>query len=304
MPSYVNRSAVSPEERVTMLGLYQQGHSTIVIGRQLGRSGVCVAKHVKRAGGIIRNASRRVARNEVKEDYFSSIDTPTKAYLLGLTYSDGNVYKNRYALRLQERDRQVLELAKIEIGYTGTLYKQRRRKKNRQDLICLCVCRKEFVAHLLDKGVIPNKTSKLTFPTCVPEPLIVHFVHGLFDGDGCITLNRRVAKTGNTELRCTVDIAGTRAVLEGVQRYFITLGIEGKLYPCPTNVLSARLKYRGLRSIRAVNHLYRNRQHVFIRRKYLKYQSIVESFADPHRYQCLSTRQTLDDAFSILRSSP
>ena len=48
---------------------------------------------------------------DIIENYFENIDTPNKAYILGLFFSDGTVSKNgnQIALSLQARDKHLLD---------------------------------------------------------------------------------------------------------------------------------------------------------------------------------------------------
>lgn len=66
----------------------------------------------------------------LKTDYFSSIDSPKKAYWLGFLYTDGSVdhYRStgRVRLQLQERDRHILEEYKEDLGLDCTLIEDKR----------------------------------------------------------------------------------------------------------------------------------------------------------------------------------
>ena len=84
---------------------------------------------------------------EIDEDYFEVIDTPNKAYSLGLIYSDGNVSKNgtQFSISLQARDRDVLDKLNAEFGGNRPLQFLELSKKNInwQDQYVLCIaCKK------------------------------------------------------------------------------------------------------------------------------------------------------------------
>ncbi len=292
-------SRVSFEEHQLMIDMYLSGHSTYIIRKKIKRSTQCISKHLKRAGIILRDKSdQRTGQHKVNAKYFEYIDTPTKAYLLGMIYADGNVYKNRFRLALQERDRSFLEKVKEEIGYEGPLGTEYRNPPH-QNLTILSISRKEFVNNLKTKGVIPDKTQKLTFPSFLSEDLFIYFVHGLFDGDGCINLSKKRMLTGNVELRCQVDIAGCYVLLESIQNLFNKYNIPSKLYHSP-NKLSGRLKFRGLNSLKIMNLFYKNEQPLYLSRKYESYVMIVKEFVNTRKNRPISTQKVLDESISII----
>lgn len=55
---------------------------------------------------------------DINENYFNQIDTPNKAYILGLLYADGNrsSRSNTISIRLQESDKNILENIKKELN--------------------------------------------------------------------------------------------------------------------------------------------------------------------------------------------
>ena len=62
--------------------------------------------------------TNRVNRR-IRSDYFSSIDSPEKAYWLGLLFTDGSVdhygHTGRIRLQLQEQDIDILEKFKEDL---------------------------------------------------------------------------------------------------------------------------------------------------------------------------------------------
>lgn len=134
---------------------------------------------------------------EININYFDTIDSPNKAYILGFIYADGHCcfdeIKHRYYLRicLKEDDKQILDNIKNELEYTGDIYhidlsKRRANGVNASDQECLNINNK-YIAQSLNKlGVINNKTYFLKFPNFLQEDLFQHFIRGLSDGDGCI----------------------------------------------------------------------------------------------------------------------
>lgn len=89
---------------------------------------------------------------------------------------------------------------------------------------------KHFHDTLIEKGCVPNKSLILTFPDkslFSSEDLIIHFIRGYIDGDGCITYG------------CTgysiISIIGTKEFLDGLMELypdiFTTIYHKDKRHP-------------------------------------------------------------------------
>lgn len=175
-------------QRAVMKDLYENHRlSTWEIGREMGYLNVCVINNLRRAGVRLRNRSDANKTFEINRDYLRKIDTPTKAYLLGFFYADGNLHKDSFTIALQERDRYVLEAMGREMGYTGGLGFRKKQAPNKQNMWALRIHDKEFAETLRQVGVVARKTSKVRFPTFIDPSLKYAFLHGLSDGDGCVS---------------------------------------------------------------------------------------------------------------------
>ena len=66
------------------------------------------------------------------EHYFDVIDTPNKAYILGLLWSDGynDVVRGQIKIQLQDRDKSVLERINIEVDSDRPLWMVQLHNKN------------------------------------------------------------------------------------------------------------------------------------------------------------------------------
>ena len=126
--------------------------------------------------------------NNFNDDYFEIIDTEDKSYFLGLLFADGNVYtaRNRVQLTLVNDDAYILEAFAKFIEYTGKMY------IDRQKYTKIILPSKKMCADLTKLGCTPNKSLTLEFPTEVPDELMCHFIRGYFDGDGHISLDKKL----------------------------------------------------------------------------------------------------------------
>lgn len=156
-------------------------------------SSTCINKIVDREG-IPRKgysiSNRKYSRNS---HYFDIIDTPNKAYILGLLYADGcNHYDSTrpyvITLSLQESDKLILDKIKDELQYEGpvrfvNLHDKNPNYKNQYVL----VINDRHMSDTLKKcGVVKAKSLTLKFPDFLPNELLRHFCRGYFDGDGNI----------------------------------------------------------------------------------------------------------------------
>lgn len=139
------------------------------------------------------------------ETYFSSIDTPHKAYLLGFITADGAIVNEVLSIEVHQDDVAVLEFAKTQINPNATLTPTRN---------CFKVTfgAKALSRDLAKYGIIQNKSKLLTnVPVdLIPKNLLPFYFRGLIDGDGCIHKDGRVS-----------IYSGSKAFIEQVQSILV-----------------------------------------------------------------------------------
>ncbi len=145
------------------------------------------------------SSSELKRKYSIDEDYFDEINTPEKAYALGLYYSDGTVHKknNSFSISLQECDKAILDKLNNNFGGNRKLTYIELNKKNANwsNQYMFTVTSEKMRNDLIKHGCVPNKSLILKFPTTIPKHLLRDFVRGYFDGDGSIS---------KTEDRCTL----------------------------------------------------------------------------------------------------
>ena len=153
--------------------------------------------------GVSRDAKRFHRKYGLNETYFDIIDTPNKAYVLGLLHADGcnKMDKGTISIGLQESDRDLLETIRLEIGSEKPLRFIDNSNKHTfgytyENMYELQMFSKHMCEQLANKGIVPNKSLIIGFPEWLNESLIPHYIRGVFDGDGCIS---RPSK-GNTAI--------------------------------------------------------------------------------------------------------
>lgn len=187
------RLEFSEEEMEKIKKLIDDGAFLFEIAEKMGCSKGALKKRMDEHGLSLKN-NNRVNRN-IKSDYFSNIDTPEKAYWLGFLFTDGSVDKpkskgknkvqGRIRLQLQERDLEILEKFKEDLGITSKIIYD-----IRPNSTC---CSVEFVDEQIFQdlgkyGIVPRKTyvtEHIPYEK-IPEHLLPSFALGLFDGDGSL----------------------------------------------------------------------------------------------------------------------
>lgn len=203
-----NEIVFNQEQETDIIASYQNGESSVSIGKRYGTTHKPILKVLHR-NNIEISQAKMVRRYNVNENYFDVIDTQEKAYVLGLLYSDGsnNPDKSTVSISLQEEDRDLLEQVRLLIGSDKPLeyldYSKKTdfgyRYKNQFRLL---VFSKHICDSLTRLGVIKNKSLKTTFPAFLERSLIPHFIRGVYDGDGSVYMQCK--STNNHAITLTI----------------------------------------------------------------------------------------------------
>ena len=135
---------------------------------------------------------------DVKDDFFSVIDTEEKAYILGFLIADGSIdrKRGRITLKLKEEDKYMVEAVKNIIAPQYKLSKDSSNLKylNGVDKTFISyraeIKSDQLVSDLIALGVNPRKTSNEVLPL-IDKRFEHHMIRGIFDGDGSISANTR-----------------------------------------------------------------------------------------------------------------
>lgn len=204
------------EQKKLICDLYEEYGSTVKVGEKFGVGHKVIAKVLKEFGIARTAASKR--KYALNEHYFDEIDTPNKAYIFGFLMADGcnNKSKSTISMSLEEKDKEILDKIRMEIGserplefidYTnkhdfGYTY------KNQYRLLMFSI----HMCEVLEQyGMIPNKSLIAEFPV-LPASLVKHFIRGLFDGDGSV-YRSKYKKTRNS-YQHTLTITSTFSMCE------------------------------------------------------------------------------------------
>ena len=201
------------------------------------------------------SAARRIACNySIDETVFENIDTPEKAYWLGIIYSDGYIsitkYTKRFGLSVSRKDIDLLEKFKAFLKYSGEIgnYTVSGGYKVGVEYSRVAVGNNKIVEDLQKLGVEEHKSLILKK---IPDiPYKDDFIRGVIDGDGSITKANGV-----------LAIAGAHDFLQNIAEYF---NIPYRLKPDKTIWC---LSYNTKESRYITTRLYKNAS-IYLNRKY------------------------------------
>lgn len=141
---------------------------------------------------LLRKQKIEITNKKIKNyprnsNYFEKIDTPDKAYWLGMMFSDGSITKERQ-VNLELKDEE--HILKFQKAIGAKNHKINIIKDQRWSKECVCYklgLRDQKLAEDLKKyGCVPNKSYiQFDFPN-IPEEFYPDFIRGYFDGDGSV----------------------------------------------------------------------------------------------------------------------
>lgn len=128
----------------------------------------------------------RWKRDLIRHDYFAQIDSPMKAYVLGVLAADGNVLPkhHRITLELSTKDADLMEVIRDELVPGGAITTRSRRG---YDYLILAFVSRAMIDDLDALGITAAKSRTIVWPERLPLFFARDFILGYFDGDGYIT---------------------------------------------------------------------------------------------------------------------
>lgn len=160
--------------------------------------------HLKKAGVQLRNKGSKGIRDEM---FFHTIDTPQKAYLLGLIQADGSLGNNKkhrsYQISIIQKNGWFVE--RLLADFIGV------HTQGSKDHSCrvYSFAGKQWYEDLVAKGIIPNKTYDQTDAhidslwASVPLAYKWDFLRGFLDGDGTIRFFKQANAAHTKSFYCS-----------------------------------------------------------------------------------------------------
>lgn len=223
----------------------------------------------------------------IRHNFFNNINTEIQAYLLGFYAADGNVNLKRKTLRIHisKKDIEIINLYQEYICPEANIYIANPCKINgRNNIEYIC---KESISIDINSSIIVNTLINLGYGCRktflefglpkLDKDLIIHFIRGYFDGDGCITgwISKELGK--QDRFRCSFDIcSNTENILKEIKEFLYKNEIIVNInYIKRDNMY--RLKTSSKKELKKIfNLLYKN-SNFYLNRKYLKFNQYVNS---------------------------
>lgn len=251
------RKRTTVEQSIAIKALYLQGLSVKEVSLHTGISHGSVFRALDKQKGTTRSLSLSHA-SENREHLFLDTSTEECQYWLGFLAADGALVHNQVLLNLAIKDDTHLDKF---IAYTKA-HKMYLKKTNS--------CRAYFssqvvVKRLISYGITRRKTHTIEYLL----PLTVHFVRGVFDGDGCIS---------NTLLRITPKfslVSASYVFILQLYNFFLSQGIQLNL---TENKGLWQISTGKTSTVSALYKLLYEGSTIFLQRKYDRFGSVVQKY--------------------------
>ena len=198
--------------------------------------------------------------------FFHTIDSPDKAYYLGLITSDGyiqtNLYNKEVGIALQCKDKYILDKLNNYISPKKTLSKYRNSYKWK-------VASTEIYNDLLTYGITENKSNSNYIYPKIPREFDRDFIRGYFDGDGCISIK-------STGYNVISFVCNSKIFLESLANILLSHGIQTRpiyAYNKGKNPIYTLYISGGVNKAIFKKFLYENAE-TFLIRKYERFKKI------------------------------
>jgi hypothetical protein len=220
----------------------------------------------------------KVVKYNFDENYFESIDTEDKAYFLGFIVADGCISDKTNTIKIIQKEIDILYEFKKYINSDGGIFTS----KNR-NISSFSVSSAKTKNDLQKLGIHSNKTMVVKYPS-IPDNLQNHFMRGVFDGDGCITL--RTDKRDNQQ-RGQVNICS--GSYDFIKDYYDKLVLFANLsgrnkIRCPKGTYHV-VDWGGLSDVENIyNFLYKDST-IYLNRKKETFEKVISITKDKNKYR-------------------
>jgi DNA-binding transcriptional regulator WhiA len=249
------------------LKLIQSGKSCVQTAKQLNIDCQSMTRRLKKKYGLTILPD---GKKNVDSTYFSKIDTEEKAYWLGFLYADGYV-SQRGSIELCLKDKDHVEKFKNAIHSEHKISKKNVTLKGKTFVEYKISIRDSKIVSDLEKyECFSNKTFTIECPQLDSLELYRHFVRGYFDGDGCLTVDKR------NNISCQFT-CGSYSFIKSLQSYLReVVHIDTTLRIIKNeNAYDLRTKSSG-DAFHLVDFLY-DKSSIYLNRKYDKYLNVCRS---------------------------
>lgn len=272
---------IQQSEYPKIFDLYSQGYSQSKIARYYNVSNVCIERIFQKT----KTATRKFSLFK-DETFFEMINSEEKAYFLGLIYADGFVSssKGSFGISLQEEDKYLIDQLKESLKFAGSVKNVGRKKPHHKDRFRIDVSSIKMLGDLSKLGVVDKKSLILRFPTeeLVPIEFMPHFLRGVFDGDGSIsikTYNRK--RDGKISLSLDTSITSSQDFCNGLEQFLnnqLKINVNNR---CDGRSKAHSIKISHRQALIFLDFIYKDfSKHLYMKRKFEKFIKIIKDMKD------------------------
>lgn len=264
------RQIYTEEQKKEIYRLWEtDNYNKVELGKHLNMPTSTVSKFLLQAGYPCPVKGSWKRKYNVIHDYFETIDSEQKAYILGFLYADGynNEKKGIIQVKLHKQDIDILEQMSAILQPEREMY-----IKSNGTSTEMYINSRKLSQDLAKWGCTQKKSLTLKFPTFLSDDLIPHFIRGYFDGDGCVYCN-------SDKRIFSFQIIGTKHMIDQIQQYLID-----KCHFNVTKIMERKSQhndnmfyivgYSGIRSVLNFREILYKDATIFLKRKYDKFFSV------------------------------
>jgi hypothetical protein len=220
---------------------------------------------------------QKVQKYNFNENYFEKINTEDKAYFLGFIIADGCLHNKTNNIKIIQKEPEILYEFKKYIQFEGDIF------VSKTSNICnIGISSEKTMKDLNNLGIFNNKTMSVKYPN-IPDSLQNHFMRGVFDGDGCISIHHD--KRDNSD-RGQVNICSGSIdfITEYVKNMIDYANVKKNNIRCPKGTYYV-IDWGGLTDIENIyNFLYKDAT-VFLKRKKETFDKVMIIHSNKNKYR-------------------
>jgi intein/homing endonuclease len=257
------------------------GHTIVEISEILNCSKNSINKWVKDI--ILSNEDYyRINSRQAKHSYNVELFRNSNGiiyYLLGSFISDGCVDKNLRKISISSKDEDwLLSIAKVLCP------EKLPRKIKMSNCYVLEIHNKQIVNWFTNNECVPRKSLIVKMPT-IPNEYLSHFIRGLFDGDGSITITKQ--PFGITKQLRIYIVSASKTFVEELSKTFDANRLDHKITTISgknRSILGRELKdyndcyriiFTGSKAVKFCEFIYHSKN-IYLDRKYQIYQKYLD----------------------------
>ncbi len=214
------------------------------------------------------------------ENFFKTW-SPSMAYILGFISADGAVIDARKSSRtcytsIVINDKDLLESIKKIMQSNHPIHKKPARfTAFPKEKIYLCkesyslrFGSKKMFQDLINLGITPRKSLRLKLPSQLPNKYLQFFIRGYFDGDGCVSIDKR--KNKYPSIIQVIFTSGCKSFLEDLSQQ-LSRHIKIKIHKTLSSGNGTyQLRYKKTETIKILQFMYKDLESApYLERKYI-----------------------------------